>query len=85
MVFFKIKLITLSLINSFLLLIVLCLGSQNLNDRHKVNMIFGTTADLPNGFLIGISIVVGVISGGSSAAIISPTQFNKEYIRFQEK
>ena len=56
-----------------MLLIVLCLGSQNLSDRYKVNLGIGETAPLPAGFLIGISIVLGVISGGSAAALVLPT------------
>ncbi len=68
------------LITSFgtalLLLVVLCLGSQNLNDRQKLKLGVTTTAALPNGFLVGISIVLGFISGGSMAAFLIPKDKN---------
>ncbi len=57
---------------TFLLLIVLCLGSQNLNDRDKLKLGITTTEPLPTGFLVGLSIVFGYLSGGSMAAFLIP-------------
>jgi len=51
---------------------VLCLGAQNLNDRHNLKLGFANSAALPSGFLVGISIVLGVFSGGSTAALLLP-------------
>ena len=69
----RLRLLTTSLGSAMLLLIVLCLGSQNLNDRHGLNLGFTKTAPLPSGFLVGVSVVLGVISGGSTAALLIPT------------
>ena len=69
----RLRLLTTSLGSAMLLLIVLCLGSQNLNDRHSLNLGFTKTAPLPSGFLVGVSVVLGVISGGSTAALLIPT------------
>jgi hypothetical protein len=33
---------------------------------------FGQTAPLPSGFLIGVALAVGVISGGSTVALLLP-------------
>ena len=65
--------------NSALLLLVLCLGSQNLNNRNSVNLIFSSTPPYPNGFILGISIILGVISGGSTSALIMlPKKINND-------
>tara|TARA_B100001029_G_C14698481_1_gene253609 strand:- start:72 stop:263 length:192 start_codon:yes stop_codon:yes gene_type:complete len=53
-----------------LLLFFLCLGSQNLDKRYKVNFLVSETVELPNGFIIGISFIAGVLSGGLSSTFI---------------
>ncbi|MFM1900379.1 MAG: hypothetical protein RLZZ216_955 [Cyanobacteriota bacterium] len=68
----RLRLLLLSLGGAGLLLLVLCLGAQNLNERHALNLGFGRTAPLPSGFLVGVSLVIGVISGGSLAAVLMP-------------
>ncbi len=68
----KIKLLSISLLSGFALLFMLCLGAQNLNDRHNLKIGQLTTAPLPTGFLIGVSIVLGVISGGTTATLLIP-------------
>ena len=55
-----------------LLLLLLCLGSQNLTDRHRLQIGTFRSASLPSGFLVGISLVIGVISGGSAMAVVLP-------------
>ncbi len=69
----RLKLLMINISSGILLLIILCLGSQNLNDRHKVNLGIGITAPLPTGFLIGTSIAIGIISGGCTTALLIPT------------
>ena len=54
------------------LLLLLCLGAQNLEQRPKLWLGFGSTAPLPSGFLVGAALVIGVISGGCSAALLAP-------------
>jgi uncharacterized integral membrane protein len=53
-----------------LLLLLLCLGAQNLEDRTRLNLGFGRTAPLPTGFVVGVSLVLGVIAGGSAVALL---------------
>ena len=68
----RLRIISLTICGSLVLFLVLCLGAQNLNDREKLQMGLFETAPLPSGFLVGISIVLGVITGGSSAALLMP-------------
>ena len=58
--------------SSFMLLITLCLGSQNLNTKHELNLGIGKSAAFPAGFLVGLSIVLGAASGGSTTAMLIP-------------
>ncbi len=55
-----------------ILTLILCLGAQNLSDRKRLNIGTGETVALPTGFIVGVSLIVGVISGGSSAALLIP-------------
>ncbi len=59
-----------------LLLLVLCLGSQNINNRSPINLGFSSMAPLPTGFIVGVSIILGFISGGSTASLV----INNEYL-----
>jgi len=67
---FRFKLVLNTLINGFLLLFLLCLGAQNLNTKASLDLGFDKTTKLPTGFLIGSSVVLGFICGGSTAAIL---------------
>ena len=60
------------------LLLLLCLGAQNLQDRHSIRIAGARSVPLPTGFLVGISLVLGVISGGSTAAVLMPDQQGTE-------
>ena len=60
------------------IIMVLCLGSQNLRQKYNLNLGIGTTAPLPNGFIVGVAIALGVTSGGSTAALLVPTNFDEE-------
>ncbi len=73
----RLRLLTTTLLSGLLLMLVLCLGAQNLQDRHSLNLGMAKSVPLPTGFLVGISIVLGVISGGSSAAALLPTDRSK--------
>jgi hypothetical protein len=66
----RMRLVLGSLISGGLLLLILCLGAQNLEDRPRLNLGIGRTAPLPTGFVVGIALVLGVISGGSAVALI---------------
>tara|TARA_Y100001968_G_scaffold216236_1_gene198943 strand:+ start:668 stop:904 length:237 start_codon:yes stop_codon:yes gene_type:complete len=69
--FFRLKLFSISLISSIFLTLFLCLGSQNLEKRHSLNLIIAETVKIPNGFLIGISFALGIVGGGSTAAMMT--------------
>jgi hypothetical protein len=68
----RLRLLAGSVTGGLLLLVVLCLGGQNLNDRPQLRLGFGRSAPLPSGFLVGLALVVGVISGGAATALLMP-------------
>ena len=68
----RLRLLLITLGGSAALLVVLCLGAQNLRERYRLKLGVGTTAPLPAGFIVGVSTVLGVISGGSLAAVLMP-------------
>ena len=68
----RLRLLLASLGGGVLLLLILCLGAQNLDQRTRLNLGFGRTAELPSGFLLGVSLVIGVISGGAASALLLP-------------
>lgn len=68
----RLRLTLASLVGGLLLLLLLCLGAQNLDKRTQLNLIVGRSAPLPVGFVVGLALVIGVISGGCSAALLSP-------------
>ena len=45
------------------LLCILMVGIQNSNNKNKVNFIFNESIELPNSFIIGLSFIIGSISG----------------------
>jgi uncharacterized integral membrane protein len=54
-----------------LLLLLLCLGAQNFT-RVSLNLGVGRTPELPSGFVVGVAVVIGVISGGTATALLLP-------------
>ncbi len=76
--FSRIRIAAISFTSGFLLLLVLCLGAQNLKDRHSLRLGLTSTAPLPTGFILGISIIVGVISGGTTVAIMVPNRDSEQ-------
>ena len=66
----RVKLITITITTSGLLLLFLCLGSQNLSQRKNINLGITSTAPLPTGFTIGISSIIGIISGGFTTSLL---------------
>ena len=68
----RLRLLLITLGGSAALLVVLCLGAQNLSERFRLKLGVGTTAPLPAGFIVGVSTVLGVISGGSLAVVLMP-------------
>ena len=68
----RLRLLLISVGGGALLLLLLCLGAQNLRDRHSIRLGSARSVPLPSGFLVGISVVIGVISGGSAMAVLLP-------------
>ncbi|MEB3177226.1 MAG: hypothetical protein VKJ87_06485 [Synechococcus sp.] len=66
----RLRLLTGTVVGSLLLLLMLCLGSQNLNQREALNLVVGKSAELPTGFVVGIAVICGVLSGGSTTALL---------------
>tara|TARA_Y100001968_G_scaffold307536_1_gene325424 strand:+ start:740 stop:973 length:234 start_codon:yes stop_codon:yes gene_type:complete len=69
--FFRIQLLILNIATAILLMFFLCLGSQNLSKRYKLDLLIHKTVSLPIGFLIGSSFSIGLISGGLTSIIIN--------------
>ena len=62
--FLRLKLLTLNITSAILLILFLCLGSQNLEKKYSLNLLINKTVALPIGFLIGTSFTLGLMSGG---------------------
>lgn len=68
----RLRLLIGSLGGGLLLLLALCLGAQNLDQRPRLNLGIGRSEPLPAGFLVGVALAAGVISGGAGAALLWP-------------
>lgn len=68
----RLRLLMITLGGGVALLVVLCLGAQNLGDRYRLNLGVGSTAPLPAGFVVGVSAVLGLLGGGSLTALMLP-------------
>ena len=68
--FFRLKLLTLNISTAILLILFLCLGSQNLGKKYSLDFLINKTVDLPIGFIVGTSFTLGLISGGSTSVLM---------------
>ncbi len=68
--FFKLKLLTLNFALAILFAFFLCLGSQNLNNKHNINFLINKTVSLPIGFVLGSSFIIGFIPGGITSLLM---------------
>jgi len=66
----KLKLFSFNITSSILLILFLCLGSQNLERRHSLNLLVNETVELPNGFIVGIAFAIGFASGGFTSILM---------------
>ena len=69
--FLKLQLLTLNIASAILLMLFLCLGSQNLSNKHRLNLLTNKTVPLPIGFIIGTSFTLGLMSGGLTSLLMS--------------
>jgi hypothetical protein len=65
----RLRLVLGSLVGALVVLLAVCLGAQNLSDRPTLQLGFDRTAPLPSGFLLGVALAAGLLSGGSAAAV----------------
>ncbi len=75
---FKIQLLSLNIASAILLFFFLCLGSQNINKKHNLNLLLNKTVPLPIGFLVGTSFTLGVMSGGLTSVLFVKNKTNNE-------
>ncbi len=75
---FKIQLLSLNIASATLLFFFLCLGSQNINKKHNLNLLLNKTVPLPIGFLVGSSFTLGVISGGLTSVLFVKNNTNND-------
>ena len=60
----------LNIATSFLLLFILCLGTQNISKRYQLNIGISKTVTLPIGFILGISFISGYVYGGQYSFMV---------------
>ena len=70
LILIQLRLLTITLGNGALLLSMLCLGGQNLSDKVSLTLVASNTVPLPSGFVVGAALIVGIVSGGSTAAVL---------------
>ncbi len=79
--FLRLRFFSTTIASSVLLFLVLCLGSQNNKnpeDFFILNLIVDKSVSLPSGYWVGGAIVFGVLTGGSTAALIFPVKDPKQ-------
>ena len=74
--FFRLQLLTLNIASAILLILFLCLGSQNLSKKHSLNFLTTRTVPLPVGFLVGTSFTIGLLSGGITSVLMIKNKIN---------
>ena len=67
---FRLQLLTLNIATAILLIFFLCLGSQNLDKKYKIDFLAYRTVALPIGFLIGTTFTTGLIFGGLTSVLM---------------
>ena len=68
----RLRLVISSLSAGLVVLLALCLGAQNLEERRELQLGVGRSAPLPTGFVVGVAMAVGLVSGGVAAALLVP-------------
>ena len=68
----RLRLVISSLTGGMVLLLALCLGAQNLEERRELQLGVGRSTPLPTGFVVGVALAVGVACGGTAAALLMP-------------
>ncbi len=66
----RLKLLTFNMVSGLLLILFLCLGSQNFKERYSLNLLGNESVELPVGFIVGVAFALGVLSGGSTSVLM---------------
>ncbi|MEB3362442.1 MAG: hypothetical protein VKI42_10010 [Synechococcaceae cyanobacterium] len=66
----RLRLLCSTWLSAGVVLLVLCLGAQNLEDRPSLRLGFTRLVPLPSGFVVGLALVAGMVSGGSAMALL---------------
>ena len=66
----KLSLFTFNITSFILLVLFICLGSQNLEKRYSLDLIVNETVELPNGFIVGIAFATGFLGGGLTSILM---------------
>ena len=74
----RLKLFTFSLVSGILLILFLCLGSQNLEERYSLNLLVNKSVELPVGFIVGVAFTLGVLSGGFTSVLMIKDEMSLE-------
>jgi hypothetical protein len=70
----RLRLVLGSLVGAGLVLLAVCLGAQNLNDRPTLQLGVARMAPLPSGFLLGLALAAGLASGGAAVVAFSSSE-----------
>lgn len=70
----RLRLMIGSLVGAGVVLLAVCLGAQNLSDRPSLRLGVARTAPLPSGFLLGLALSAGLVSGGAVALAVANSE-----------
>jgi hypothetical protein len=84
MMFVRVRLVLGSVIGATLVILAVCLGAQNLDDRPSLRLGVGRAAPLPTGFLLGVALAAGLFSGGAAVAVLAGDEEAPEETRDSE-
>ncbi|MEB3335770.1 MAG: hypothetical protein VKP70_12395 [Cyanobacteriota bacterium] len=65
----RVRLVVASLVGAGVVGVAVCLGAQNLTDRPSLQLGVARSAPLPSGFLLGMALAAGLLSGGGAVAV----------------
>ena len=79
--FLRFQLLTLNIATSLLLILFLCLGSQNLSKKYSLDLLINKTVSLPIGFLMGSTFTLGLMTGGLTSVLMVKTSKKNQILK----
>lgn len=70
----RLRLVMGSLVGAGVVVLAVCLGAQNLSERPSLQLGVARMAPLPSGFLLGLALSAGLISGGAVALVVADSE-----------